>query len=144
MLTGDDIYFTTQGWDKEVEKAFGAYPDKICFVSGGRPLNFIGPTYLFVSRKVCDILGYFTPPFLNRWIDIWLWDIARAIDRMVEVNMYADHIHPSTGKREPDQVIRELDVTLENDRAMYQIGHHARKFDIATLKKRIVKDILFY
>lgn len=140
MLTGDDMYFITKNWDLEVEKIVHSYPDKICFITGNIGLgngHFIGPLYLFVTKRVCDILGYFCPPWLNRWVDIWVADVGEKVGRLFRAEISIDHVHPTMGKREYDQTIMELDRTLGTDHQIFSITEHVRNNDANVLKKHL-------
>jgi hypothetical protein len=140
LLIGDDMYFATMGWAKKVEEAYDRYLDKICFITGSKHPSFIGPTYLFVSRRACEVLGYFAPPWLNRWIDTWLWEIARNIGRGVVVDIYVEHVHPSTGGRSPDAVFLNLQSTATKDQSLFSESKHVRQFDEALLRRGMLRE----
>lgn len=105
MHGGDDIEFTTGGWDSVVLDAFKASTDKILFVHGTdgiMPPSF--GTHGFLHRDWVDVVGYFVPPYFSSdYNDTWLNDVADMIGRNLNVPIHTEHYHPTVGKAEWDQ-----------------------------------------
>lgn len=105
MHCGDDIIFRTPGWDAVVRSAFESAEDKILFAFGDdgyqTGLNF--GTHGFIHRKWVETVGYFVPPyFVSDYNDVFLNDVAKLIDRHLEIPILTEHMHWCAGKAEID------------------------------------------
>lgn len=110
MHCGDDIVFRTPDWDVVVRDAFDAVPDKILFAfgrDGYQDGNNFG-THGFIHRKWVETVGFFVPPyFVSDYNDTFLNDVAKAIGRHREIDIFTEHMHYIVGKAEVDQNTRE-------------------------------------
>lgn len=85
FLVGDDVEFTTDLWALPVLKAFDNYPDKIVCVYPRVPtLSSKKSPHFCLHKNWVRALGYFVPPHFYHWyIDTWIAEVARRLDRMV-------------------------------------------------------------
>lgn len=100
---GDDMLFRTMGWDQIVEDAFP--PDKIALVHGHdlSPNGDWLATAGFIHRKWYEALGFVTAPYFSSdYCDVWLVDLAQALERRIYVPVVIEHLHPAHGKAEWD------------------------------------------
>ena len=112
MMMADDAIFQTPGWDRMIEGAFAATPDRILMVHGddlrtqGNRRDFgVFPT---IHRRWYNEVGCFVPGvFVGDKPDDWLNDIANALGRRRFLPYVTDHRHPYWGKAEPDDTYRE-------------------------------------
>jgi len=137
MHCGDDIVFSSKSWDANIQDAFNEYPDKIALVYGRDGIHDEKlSTHSFVTRTWTDILGYICPPYFSSdWNDQWLFDIAKAVDRLHYLaSVYTEHMHPSAEKAEIDITHKErMDRGTADD---VEKLYHAPK-----MKKRRMADI---
>lgn len=110
MHCGDDIIFRTPDWDDVVRSAFDAVEDKVLFAFGDdgyqTGLNF--GTHGFIHRKWVEAVGYFVPPyFVSDYNDVFLNDVAKLVDRHLEIPIYTEHMHWCAGKAVIDQNTQE-------------------------------------
>lgn len=109
MMGGDDIAFSTPGWDALVREAL---PEDLITVVHGNDLSpnsaTIG-THPFVSREWVETLGYLTPPYFESdYVDLWLCEVADALGRRVYLpDVVIEHLHPGFGKAEWDSTYQE-------------------------------------
>jgi glycosyl transferase/beta-hydroxylase protein BlmF len=106
MHAGDDIRFTTPGWDTQVRQAFAQSQDKILLVQGDdlSPNREVLATHGFLHRRWVETVGYFLPPLFScDWNDVWLTEIADALERRVMLPFVTEHQHYSFGKRPADK-----------------------------------------
>jgi hypothetical protein len=130
MHCGDDIVFTTPGWDQQVRDAFAASEDKILLVHGDdlSPNREALATHGFLHRRWVETVGYFLPPLFScDWNDVWLTEVADALGRRVMLPFVTEHRHYSFGLRERDGTDEERE-----DRG--------REDDVVNLYKRTAKD----
>jgi hypothetical protein len=141
QFAGDDILFKTQGWDTKIRDAFDKYPDKIALIYGddghyGKEFA----THPVLHRKWAEVVGYASPPYFSSdYCDTWLFDIAKGLGRLEYVDYLVDHMHPSWGKGETDEVYREgreRTVVDRND-ILYQQLTNKRIEDLEKLKRYI-------
>lgn len=109
MHGGDDITFNTKGWDEQIKAAFPA--DGIAVVHGNDLSTNSAKisTHSFVTPKWVKALGYLCPPYFSSdYNDLWLTEIADALDRRIYLDdVIIEHHHPAFGKAELDQTHRE-------------------------------------
>ncbi len=119
MHAGDDIVFTTPGWDVQVRDAFAAIPDRIGLVYGDDlSTNFPElATHGFLHRRWVDAVGYFLPPLFScDWNDVWISEVAQQIGRAVPLpGVVIEHQHHSFGKRDRDQTDSEREQRGADD-----------------------------
>jgi hypothetical protein len=98
----DHTHITTKGFDAKILEAATEFPDGIAFVFNHHAnLSFIG-TYSW-TRKAADHLGYLFPPYFPYWfIDHWIDDIARMVDRVAFADVVSD-----SSRKQPTQEMRE-------------------------------------
>lgn len=109
MMGGDDIAFSTPGWDALVR---GALPEDGIAVVHGNDLSPNSATigsHPFVSRTWVETLGYLTPPYFESdYADLWLTEVADALNRRVYLpQVVIEHLHPGFGKAEWDSTYQE-------------------------------------
>jgi hypothetical protein len=109
MQSNDDCVFRTVGWDKQVEDAFAAVPDKILLVGGDDGnCKGAGLPHPFVSRKWVETLGYFIAPYFScDYGDTWNEDIAKMIGRRKYIPFLIEHMHYTFGKAKMDENTKE-------------------------------------
>jgi hypothetical protein len=130
MHCGDDIVFSTPGWDVMVRDAFAASEDKILLVQGDdlSPNREALATHGFLHRRWVEAVGYFLPPLFScDWNDVWLTEVADALGRRVMLPFITEHRHYSFGRRERD--------TTDDERE-----ERGRADDVVGLYKRTAKD----
>jgi hypothetical protein len=130
MHCGDDIVFSTPGWDQQVRDAFAASEDKILLVHGDdlSPNREALATHGFLHRRWVETVGYLVPPLFScDWNDVWLTEVADALGRRVMLPFVTEHQHYSFGLRERDGTDEERE-----DRG--------REDDVVNLYKRTAKD----
>lgn len=143
---GDDIVFRTENWDKVVRDAFSGVDDGILFVygsdgNGESERNRFG-THGFIHKNWTDTVGHFVPPyFASDYNDLWLNDVAKAIDRHKFVDILTEHMHYSLGKMQEDQNTRDRLARHANQRpeAVYEQKRQEREEEIQKLKLFIEK-----
>lgn len=118
MMSGDDAIFRTPGWDKMVEDAFAACPDKILLVHGDdgceRGKSFA--THPIISRRWVEITGRFTAPYFSGdWADTWLNDIANYLGRRLYLPFVNEHMHWMWGKAQRDATYVDTDARKAAD-----------------------------
>lgn len=156
MLAGDDIQFLTKNWDKEVEKIFDSYEDKICMVipwdcnkkgkgyqykDKNEPVKIkdesIGAPHFFVHKNWIKALGYFAPPFFWHWyVDTYTQKVSRKLDRCIflpYVKIKAKKIFDETSVK----VRKNLNINLRDDFVWKTVRDRHVKIDVDELKKFI-------
>jgi hypothetical protein len=156
MLAGDDIQFETLNWDKEVEKVFDNYKDKICMVvpwdcnvkSKGaehKDKNYpivigdepIGAPHFFVHRNWINALGYFVPPFFWHWyVDSYTQTVSRKLGRCIllpHVRVRAKKIFDDTAVN----VRKHLNINIRDDYVWSQVNQRHLQTDVDLLKEFI-------
>lgn len=156
MLAGDDIQFTTPGWDLEVQKIFDMYEDKIAMVipNDGRGLKknhgdkykdinkpiWIGDEacpapHFFVHRKWVEILGYLAPPmFWHFYVDTYTQKVARKLNRCVllpHVEVKAKKLFDGTA----NQVRGNLRIAERDDWVWTKVRDRHLMCDVDLLKQ---------
>lgn len=81
---------TVKGFDRQILDAASIYPDGVCAVNG--PLaNLSFPCWQAVTHKLAVKMGGIHPPYFPYWfVDHWLDDICRMIDRIVWIPVVND------------------------------------------------------
>jgi len=107
MMGNDDLVWHTPGWDVRLQQAYEhAFPDfvGVLWCNDGSARNPMPCTFPVVSRKWCEIAGYFTPEcFHFLYHDTWIADIGARIGRLCYVpDVLIEHRHFSFGKSEMD------------------------------------------
>lgn len=98
---------TQKGFDKVITDAASVYPDGICAVNG--PLaNLSFPCWQAVTHKFAERMGGIHPPYFPYWfVDHWLDDLSRMIDRIVYVPVVNDF-----WSRRPERTLELRDVAF--------------------------------
>ena len=118
MPCGDYTPIVTPGFDKMILDAAALFPDNIgCVYS---PLaNSSFPAIWCVTHGLVEKMGWMCPPYFPYWfVDHWIDDVARMIDRVSFVN-----IECAIGEKPPTQEMREP-------------GFWATVFDVLRLQRR--------
>jgi glycosyltransferase involved in cell wall biosynthesis len=141
MLTGDDMVFKTPNWNQIVQEKADQIKDNIFYLYGDVDPKFKTryANYLFVSRKVTEIVDYFAPNFLNRCIDSYLHDIAIKTERAFHIPILVEHKHYMNSKRKKDTTDIRLTEKIKNDKSMYANTLNLRIADAELLKNYINK-----
>jgi glycosyltransferase involved in cell wall biosynthesis len=106
MLCADDIRFRTKSWDTIIKNEFLKVNDKILLVFGDDLIqNEKLATHSFIHRKWVEISGFWLPPyFCADYVDTWLDDVARKINRIQYLpNVITEHMHFSVNKSKYDE-----------------------------------------
>jgi glycosyltransferase involved in cell wall biosynthesis len=140
-LTGDDMVFKTANWNQIVQEKANQITDNIFYLYGDVEYNFKSryALYLFVSRKVVEIVDYLAPNFLNRCIDSYLHDIAIKTERAFHIPILVEHKHYTNNKRKKDTTDIRLTEKIANDKSMYANTVNLRIADSELLKNYINK-----
>lgn len=132
VAPGADVYqvavdyamMHTKGYDRKVLEAAGLFPDGIGCVYGP-PANASFPTIQAPTAKLIELLGGIYPPYFPFWfVDHWLDDICKAIDRIATVELEVD----CNSNRGP--------VTTE----LRDVAFWATLFDTASLHRRMTAE----
>lgn len=96
--------FSTRGFDARILEAGASFPDGIGCVYG--PLcNLSFPVFQGMTRKLVQKLGFIYPEHFPYWfVDHWIDDIARIIDRIAYADIQVDGI----SRKQPTLEMREL------------------------------------
>jgi len=141
FLAGDDIRFRTNNWDAKVRNVFELFEDKIVLVYGDDGVrNDDLATHPFVHKNWIETIGYFLPPYFSSDMnDYWLTEVAKGIDRLIKIDIYTEHLHPSVGKHYLDETHKERlkRGTRDNVRKIYVDKKDERIEDIKKLQKYI-------
>lgn len=98
----DHVVYITHGFDALILEAARLFPDGIGVVYP-HMVNFSFPATQGITHKLVEKLGYMYPPYFPYWfVDHWIDDIAKMIDRIA----FAD-IHVDLGTKLPTQEMRE-------------------------------------
>jgi hypothetical protein len=142
LQANDDIAFRTTDWDKMVQDAFDASPDKI-LLAHGDDLGCGGAragAHCFVHKKWVDAVGYFIAPhFSSDYGDTWLNDVANELGRRVVLPVVIEHLHVIYRKMEPDATYRERLARHAKDDVdqLYKDLTPRRALDVAKLRSAI-------
>ncbi len=120
-LFGDDVIFRDKDWDRAVLERFDEVDDKIGFVYGydGSPYNDTYGTHGFVHKNWVEVVGYFVPPyFAANYVDLWINDLAKGVQRHMYIPYYFEHMHQGFGKAADDEVYQE---GRERDKGMQDV-----------------------
>jgi hypothetical protein len=102
MPTPDHFPYITPGYDQKLLDAAALLPDGIGAVYP-RMANFSFPASQAITHGLVEKLGYLYPPYFPYWfVDHWLDDVLKMIDRIV----FAD-IDFDLGQKPPTQEMRE-------------------------------------
>lgn len=100
--TSDYVPFDTRGFDIKMSEAVKLFPDGIGVVYS-RMANLSFPAIQGVTHGLAIQLGWMYPPYFPYWfVDHWLDDIVRMIDRIVHADIRV-HVMPKL----PTQEMRE-------------------------------------
>ncbi len=136
MYAGDDLIFSSKGWDELVLAQFNTTSDKIRLVYGndkGRNSKEIA-RHGFLHRKWIETIGVYQQPGRGSASDIWLTSVARKIGRLDYIeNLIIPHIHWWQGDRSAvfDQTYAEISnlVTSWRPRKTYMRLERERRID---------------
>jgi len=88
MIMADYTAVATPGFDRKMIDAAALFPDGIGVVFGRMANMSFASTY-GVTHGLCDKLGWMFPPFFPFWfVDHWLDDIAKLIDRVAFADVH--------------------------------------------------------
>jgi hypothetical protein len=118
MQCADDVVFRTPCWDRYVEEAFAAVPDKIllAFANDGSPNGERFATLPFVHRRWTQTIGYFTGPgFAVDFSDTWPFDVATMVGRVKYLPLLIEHEHWVWNKAQMDETYKEVNEIRQRD-----------------------------
>jgi len=102
LIAADDAPDITPGYDTKILDAAARFPDGIGVVYG-HLANASFPSVMAPTRAFVEKLGYLFPPYFPYWfVDHWVDDVARLIDRV----SFAD-VRTDQSKAGPTQEMRE-------------------------------------
>lgn len=79
MLGGDDMYFSTPGWDYAIKEHYSKLNNKIHVYSLRDSRDPEGYPHPIVTRQWIEAMGYAFPPIFLHWnLDTWTIEIAKA------------------------------------------------------------------
>lgn len=118
---GDDHRPRTEGWDQRVEDEMSQMGAGLVYTADGLQDERL-PTAPFWDAAIIRELGWFFPPVLTHlYADNWWLRFAHDIGRCRYLpDVLIEHLHPSSGKAEEDDVNRENDSHYEADRLAYE------------------------
>lgn len=121
LPTCDYAPITTKGFDERILEATAKFPDGIgCVYTQMANMSF--PHYQAPTAKLVELMGYIYPPWFPFWfIDHWLDDISRMIDRVAYLEIASPPIqlpggHKTIGMRD-----------LEFWTWLYDLGRNERR-----------------
>ena len=118
---GDDHRPRTPGWDTQVLEALATMGPGLVYTADGLQDERL-PTAPFWSAQIITALGWFYPPVLKHLYadDYWL-TLARDLDRCTYLpDVLIEHMHPSAGKAEMDDLYRQNDTHYDEDRQAFE------------------------
>jgi hypothetical protein len=118
---GDDHRPRTPGWDERVKEAFRKMGSGLVYCDDGLQGERL-PTAPFWSADIVRELGWFYPPTLQHMYadNAWL-KLASDLGRCTYLpDVSIEHMHPSAGKAQMDDVYRENDTQYARDARAYQ------------------------
>jgi hypothetical protein len=139
MQCADDVIFRTPQWDRYVEEAFAAVPDRILMAYGHdcSPNGENFGTLPFVSRQWVQTVGYFTGPgFAVDYSDTWPNDVADMIGRKKYLPLVFEHTHWMWQKAEMDETYKEIHALRLSDNTATKYAERLpeRQADAAKLR----------
>lgn len=126
---GDDHRPRTNGWDTRVREAFDRMGPGLVYTADGLQDERL-PTAPFWSAEVIRELGWYFPPKLKHLYadDFWLAMANRIGRRSYLPDVLIEHLHPSSGKSEPDAINEANDSHYDADRLAFT-AYMADRFD---------------
>jgi hypothetical protein len=103
LISADDAPDITPGYDTRILQAASRFDDGIGVVYG-HLANASFPSVMAPTRRFVEKLGYLFPPFFPYWfVDHWVDDVARLIDRISFADVRTDQSRagPTQEMREP-------------------------------------------
>lgn len=103
LVSADDAPDITPGYDTKILEAASRFDDGIGVVYG-HMANVSFPGVMAPTRKFVEKLGYLFPPYFPYWfVDHWVDDIAKLIDRISFADVRTDQTKagPTQEMREP-------------------------------------------
>lgn len=127
---GDDHRPRTHGWDTRVRDAFHRMGPGLVYSADGLQDERL-PTAPFWSASVIRELGWYFPPKQKHLYadDFWL-AMANRVGRCAYLpDVLIEHLHPSSGKSEPDAINEANDSHYDTDQAAFA-GYMAGQFEV--------------
>ncbi|MBU6427627.1 MAG: hypothetical protein KGR26_01325 [Cyanobacteria bacterium REEB65] len=118
---GDDHRPRTEGWTVAVSAAMDEIGSGLVYTADGLQDENL-PTAPFWSADVIKALGWFFPPRQQHlWCDNFWLAFARDLGRVRYLpHVLIEHMHPSAGKAEYDEVSAANDSHNDADRAAFE------------------------
>lgn len=135
MFMADDMTFETYGWDKKIEDAFDAIPDKIALVffnedGADSQFGIIG----CLHKNWVDTVGYLFKPDIIRKGDRWISEIAHHLNRRVYLH---DVIFKNKDIRDATRREYVAEANASNHAEYYKTLKKIRNQDIKLLRRFI-------
>lgn len=121
LPTCDYAPITTKGFDERILEAAAKFPDGIgCVYTQMANMSF--PHYQAPTAKLVELMGYIYPPYFPFWfIDHWLDDISRMIDRVAYLEIASPMIQLPGGHKTIG--LRDLEFWTW----LYDLGRNERR-----------------
>lgn len=136
MACADDFVFKTVNWDKIVVSTFASKTDPFWVLYGNDLGVHAGklPTHFFLSRAWPNLLGTWVHPGRNSPWDLWIFDVARALNRLEYLgDLKFEHLNFRQSKS-PDAV---ADATTKTVSEMSYIVQPLRTYKKLERERRI-------
>lgn len=141
FLGADDIIFETHGWDLKVIRYFKSLPDMIGMFYGLDGHNTKNATHPFVSRRACQEVGYFTPPYFEAdFNDLWLHEVYSKLNRIhFDPSIMIRHNHRNANEIFDDETYRIAEPRRERAAKVWEEKKGLIDEDVKKLKQIIVE-----
>lgn len=113
-MISDDTYIKTKDWDDKMADASKQYEDEIYLIGVDDGYFAAWASHYFVSKKACDILGYFCwRDSLADYAETWMMYIFRRLNRIIylpDIEIYMKHpyLHSEVEKDETYKMAEEI------------------------------------
>jgi len=130
IMGNDDLVYKTPGWDNILREKLTLYSDNIYVAWFNDMYN--GEKHCafpIISRKMFDILGYFTPGIFEFLCnDTWMFDIGKRINRTLYISeVITEHLHFALGKSSYDETYKRHRVSGATKRDLELFNNTADK-----------------
>lgn len=140
VMAGDDVIFSTPGWDEALIKAYEALENKIHVFSLLDSRDPEGTPHPIVTREYIDAMGYFMPPIFLHWYgDSWTTEVAKYAGCFTHLKDYLLVHEKPSDKGKPDDTHLRIRAMGWHDRDCY-VDQVCRHF-LETEKNRLLADV---
>jgi len=144
-LWGDDLVVRTQDWNLHIEEAIRTWADGVGLVyCRDDRHNEELCTHPFISRRFVDTLGYAAyDRFFHYYVDTWLHDIAKRINRLHYLpEVFIQHLHCDRKQAPVDNVYLGNYPYFKKDQETFAKDEARRQSDSDKLLKTIGNSFL--